>query len=205
MGVGLNASQARAKSQQDMIIYDETDTIMRAIIVASGNGAYETTIEDSTTMTESTPTTVKIGAVFNPTIVVGQTLIINSETATLGTTGTDLNSIICDINDAGLTGVVASKDSGYLILDITLSPSTTWTYEIGMGTANASLGFTQGVYTVSNPVSVDYFSVWQGTVVDRAKTQQMDEIIKHFKNLGYKLERTVNTQTGRTFSWNIYW
>jgi hypothetical protein len=205
MTVGLNASQARAKSQQDMIIYDETDVIMRAVITATATGLYETNIDDGTVMTESTPTVLKIGTVFNPTVTPGATFIINGETATLGVTDTGLNGIVADINDAEIPGVVASKDSGYLVLTITLEAQTTWTYEIGSGTANTSLGFTAGVYTINDPESINYFAVWQGTQTDRAASQQMDQIIKHFSNLGYKIERLVNTNTGKTFVWHIFW
>lgn len=205
MSVGLNASQARAKSQQDMIIFDEVQSIMREVISQSGFGMFEATIDDGTTMTESTPVSVKIGTQQNPTVSPGATLIINGETVTLGQTSTNLNGIVADINDAEIAGVVASKDNGYLVITVTHTQQATWTYEIGAGTANASLGFTAGVYTASNPYSVDYFSVWQGTLVDRAATQQMDEVVKYFRNLGYKIDRVTNTNTSKTFKWYVYW
>jgi hypothetical protein len=205
MSVGLNASQARARSQQDMIIFDETQAIMREVINASANGDFEAYITDGTTMTETTPTSVKIGTVNNPTIIAGQTFIINSSTIVLGTTGTNLNSIIADINDAGVPGVTATKDSGYLVINVTLEPAQTWTYEIGAGTANTALGFSTGVYSAPNPTSLDYYSAWQGTTTDRARVQQMDQVIKHFGNLGYKIERIANTDTYRTFNWALYW
>ena len=205
MSVGLNASQARARSQQDMIIFDETQAIMREVISASAAGDFEAYISDGTEMTESSPVASKIGTVNNPTIIAGQTLIINSYTIVLGTTGTNLNSIIADINDAAVPGVTATKDSGYLVLSITMDPAETWTYEIGSGTANTALGFSAGTYSVQNPTSIDYYSAWQGTTTDRALAQQMDQVIKYFGNLGYKIERVVNINTNRTFSWSIYW
>lgn len=205
MTVGLNASQARAKSTQDMIIFNEVETIMRGVIEASALGLYEVDINDGTVMTDSTPTTQKIGAVHNPIINVGDTVIINGQTVTLGTTGTSLNAVIADINDANIPGVVASKDSDYLILTITLEQNIVWTYDIGAGTANANLGLITGTYTVSDPESVDYFNTWQGTSNDRSKVQQMDSVIKHFRNLGYKIERLINTNTTKTFSWHVYW
>ena len=205
MSVGLNASQARARSQQDMIIFDETQAIMREVISASAEGAFEAYVTDATTLTETTPVGVKIGTVNNPTIIAGQTFIINGSTIVLGTTGTNLNSIIADINDAAVPGIVATKDSGYLVINVTLEPSETWTYEIGAGTANTALGFATGIYSVPNPESIDYYSAWQGTTTDRARVQQMDQVIKHFGNLGYKIERITNTDTYRTFVWAIYW
>lgn len=205
MTVGLNASQARAKSSQDMIIFNEVDIIMRAVIAASGNGEYETEVTDGSLMTESTPSAQRIGAVNNPTITPGDTFIINNHTVTLGTSGTNLNAIIADINDAEIPGVVASKDSNYLVITITLEQTTVWSYEIGAGTANASLGLVAGTYSVSNPDSVSYYNTWQGTSTDRAQVQQMNNVINHFKNLGYKIQRLTNTNTARTFIWHIHW
>ena len=205
MSVGLNAAQARSKASQDMIVYKETQAIMEAIITQSGLGKFEANIDDGTTMTVSTPIIQKIGTVNNPTVNVGDTLIIDSNTVTLGTTGTSLNAIISDINDASIPGVTASKDAGYLVLTIEDSAGATWSYEIGAGTANASLGFVSGVYTLPNPTSISYYTVWQGSVTDRAIQNQMSQVIKHFSDLGYKIERLTNTSTNRTFKWYVYW
>lgn len=205
MNIGLNAAQARAKSSQDMVVFDECTAIMKSIITTSASGVYETYVDDGTTMTESTPSTFKIGTVNSPVINVGDTLIINSTTITLGTTGTNLNSIIADINDAALTGVTASKDAGYLVLNIVLDASTTWSYEIGSGTANAALGFSDGIYVPPTPASTTYFTSWQGSISDRALDNQMNAVIKYFGNLGYKVNRLTNSATGKTFRWHIYW
>ena len=204
MNIGLNAAQARAKSSQDMVVFDECTAIMKSIITTSASGVYETYVDDGTTMTESTPSTLKIGTVNSPVINVGDTLIINSTTITLGTTGTNLNSIIADINDAALTGVTASKDAGYLVLNIVLDASTTWSYEIGSGTANAALGFSDGIYVPPTPASTTYFTSWQGSISDRALDNQMNAVIKYFGNLGYKVNRLTNSATGKTFRWHIY-
>lgn len=202
MSVGLNAAQARAKASQDMIVYKETQAIMEIVISQSALGKFEGTVSDTTTMTNSTPSMQKIGTVNNPTITVGDTLIFNSQTITLGTSGTNLNSIVADINDAGLTGLTASKDAGYLVLTIEGS-SASWNYEIGAGTAN--LGFATGTYSITNPTSVNYFNVWQGTLTDRGLQSQMETVIKHFQNLGYKIERLTNANTSKTLKWYIYW
>lgn len=205
MNIGLNAAQARAKSSQDMIVFDECTSIMKAVITHSAAGSYDTYVSDATTMTESTPSTTKIGTTNNPTVSVGDTFIINGTTITLGSSGTNLNSVIADINDASVTGVTASKDAGYLVLTIVLPASTTWSYEIGSGTANAALGFTDGIYVPPTPSSTTYFTSWQGTITDRALENQMNSVIKYFNNLGYKLERLTNSATGKTFKWHIYW
>tara|TARA_B100000809_G_scaffold175748_1_gene173098 strand:- start:190 stop:807 length:618 start_codon:yes stop_codon:yes gene_type:complete len=205
MSVGLNAAQARAKASQDMIVYQETQTIMEKVITESGLGKFEAYVDDGTTMTISTPSVANTGTVSNPTISVGDTLIIDGATITLGTTGTSLNAVIADINDAGVTGLTASKAGGYLVLTVEDAAGQTWTYEIGAGTANASLGFTAGIYSLTDPTSVSYFDVWQGTASDRSLQNQMEEVIREFQNLGYKLERLSNSSTNRTFKWYIYW
>jgi hypothetical protein len=205
MSVGLNAAQARSKASQDMIVYKETQSIMEEVITQSGLGNFEASVDDGTTMTISTPSVQKIGTVNNPTVNVGDTLIIDSNTVTLGTTGTSLNAIIADINDAAVPGVTASKDAGYLVLTIEDSAGATWSYEIGAGTANTSLGFIAGVYTLPNPTSVEYYTSWQGTSTTRAIQNQMEQVIKHFSDLGYKIERLTNSSTNRTFKWYIYW
>jgi hypothetical protein len=205
MSVGLNAAQARSKASQDMIVYKETQSIMEAIITQSGLGKFEAYVDDGTTMTISTPSVQRIGTVNNPTINVGDTLIIDNTTITLGTSGTSLNAIISDINDASLPGITASKDAGYLVLTIEDSAGATWSYEIGAGTANTSLGLVAGVYSITNPTSVDYYIVWQGSATDRAIQNQMNQVIKYFSDLGYKIERLTNTSTSRTFKWYVYW
>ena len=96
MSVGLNASQARANSNQDLTIFNETQAIMKAIIADSVTGLYETTVSDGTVMTESTPDVVVSGTVTTPVIVNATTLIIEGVTITLGTTGTSLNAVIAD-------------------------------------------------------------------------------------------------------------
>lgn len=51
----------------------------------------------------------------------------------------------------------------------------------------------------------DYFKAWAGTFPNRAKEQQMAEVITYFTNLGYQIERRVNNATGDTFKWGIFW
>ena len=149
MNIGLNAAQARAKSSQDMIVFDECTAIMKAVVTNSVAGDYDTYVSDGTTMTESTPATLKIGTENNAT--------------------------------------------------------TTWSYEIGTGTANTALGITDGIYVPPTPSSTTYFTSWQGTITNRALENQMNSVIKYFNNLGYKLERLTNSATGKTFKWHIYW
>lgn len=205
MTIGLNASQARSKSQQDMIIFNETDVIMRGIIEASERGDYDVVIGDNSTMTESTPESVLVGEVQNPVISYGSTVIINGQTVTLGITSTNLNGIIADINDANIPGVTAGKIDNRLVITIVHTAKETWTYEIGTGTANLAIGIYAGLYTANNPVSIDYFNVWQGLETNRALVQQMDAVIRHFRNLGYKIDRVTNTATSKTFKWYVYW
>ena len=92
-----------------------------------------------------------------------------------------------------------------MVLSISEPQGSTWSYEIGAGTANTALGFVAGVYSIANPSSVDYFNIWQGTATDRGLTNQMEQVIKYFQNLGYKIERLTNTNTSKTFKWYVYW
>ena len=206
MTVGLNAAQARAKSSQDMIIFEECNTIMKQVITASASGNFDIYVSDLTTMTTSTPSVQKIGTINNPVVNNLDTLIINGQSVTLGVVANTLDGIIADINNANLPGIVATKDNNFLVLNIDVHANSVWSYEIGAGTANSSLGFIQGVYSIpTNPESVQYFQSWQGALNDRAKIQQMNSVIKYFQNLGYKIERITNTTTGQTFKWHIYW
>jgi hypothetical protein len=206
MSVGLNASQARSKSREDITIYNEVSTIMLAVITASAAGEFVAYVDDGTTMTESSPTEVVTGTVANPTINVSDSIILGTTTIVLGTTGTSLNAIIADINDAGVTGVVASKNAtNNLVLTFTGQSSAVWTYEIGAGTANTALGLTTGVANITTPSSVNYFQTWQGTRTNRGESQQMDQVIAHFQNMGFKIERTTNTTSQNTYQWNLYW
>ena len=201
----INKTEARAIARADLTIFNETQALMKQVITDAGNGLYETTISDGTTMTESTPVITITGSVSNPTVTPGNTIIIAGNTILLGGTGTNLNSIIADINDyQGLSGLVASKnDSNKLVLSYTAPASTTWSVTVGAGTANTELGLTAGTTNATNPESVTYHEVWQGNSTDKPKTDQMNQVIQYFQNLGYTIDRLINTTTNKTFKWVI--
>ena len=201
----LNSTEARSHARSNLVIFDEVNTLMRQVIAASDAGAYELTVDTGTVMTQSTPDIVVTGSVSNPTVNVGDTVSIGGNTVTLGTSGTGINGVVADINDAGITGVVASKNS-LAQLVITYTPSqANWSLVIGAGTANTALGLTSVTATPSTPASVDYFSVWNGTTTDRKLDDEMQRVIKYFRNLGYNIVRMNNTTTTNTFKWVIYW
>ena len=200
----INKTSARTIARADLTIFNETQALMKQVITDAGNGLYETTITDGTTMTESTPTITIIGSAAAPTITGTPTLIIAGVTITLGTSGLNLNAVISDINDAAVSGLVASKNAANnLVLTYTAPAATAWTVVIGAGTANTALGLTAQTYTASNPDSVAYYNVWSGTVADRAKSDQMNQVINYFENLGYTIERLKNTTTNKNFKWVI--
>jgi hypothetical protein len=199
----INKQEARSMARADLTIFNEVNAIMKQIITDAGNGLYETTVSDGTTMTESTPQITITGSVSNPTITGTPTLIIAGSTITLGTSGTNLNSITADVNDAIIPGLVAGKDNVNFRVFYTAPASTAWQVTIGAGTANTDLGLTAGTTSATNPSSVDYFSVWQGVTNDRAKTDQMNQVISYFENLGYTISRLTNTATNKTFKWVI--
>lgn len=203
MSYYINKNEARATARNDLTIFNEVQALMKQVITDAGNGLYQTTISDATTMTESTPSVTVIGA-SDPTITGTPTLIIAGHTTTLGSTGTNLNSIIADINDASISGLVASKNTNNnLILTYQAPASTTWSVQVGSGTANTELGLTSGTINATDPSSVSYNSVWQGNLADRAKTDQMNQVELYFKNLGYSIDRVTNSVTGKTFKWVI--
>ena len=201
----INKNTARVIARQELTIFREIISLMEQVIVDSGNGLYETTVSDGTEMTQSTPTITVVGSEANPTITGTPTLIVAGSTITLGTTGTNLNSVIADINDAAISGLVASKNSSNnLVLTYQAPAASTWSISIGAGTANADLGFTDNsIITADDPDSVDYYNAWKGVVADHAKQDQMNQVIEHFESLGYYIERRTNTATAKTFKWVI--
>ena len=204
MSYSINSQQARTIARSQLSIFKESNKLMETVISDATNGAYQTTVSDGTDMTESTPTITVTGTVANPAITGTPTVIVNGTTVTLGTSGVNLNSMIADINDAGVSGVVASKNSSNnLVLTFTAPAATTWELVVGAGTANSDLGLSAGTTAATDPVSVTYYQVWQGTVEDRAKADEMRQVIDYFKNLGYTIERQTNTSTNKTFKWVI--
>ena len=204
MTYAINKTVARTIARSDLTIFNETQALMKQVITDAGNGLYETTITDGTTMTESTPTITITGTAANPTITGTPTVIIAGITVTLGTSGLNLNAIISDINDASITGLVASKNAANnLVLSYTVAQSTSFTVVVGAGTANTALGLTAQTNSATNPDSVTYFNTWQGTATDRVKTDQMNQVILYFQNLGYTIERLKNTNTNKTIKWSI--
>lgn len=64
------------------------------------------------------------------------------------------------------------------------------------------------IMTASTPTTSDsekYFNTWQGTLVDRAAKNQMDQVVKYFTDLGYRIEQITNTVSSTTFKWYVYW
>ena len=207
MSYSINATSARQIARADLTIFNETQALMKQVITDAGNGLYQTTISDGTEMTESTPEIVVTATQANPTITPGDAVILGGQTILLGGTGSNLNSVIADINDyQGLPGLVASKNTAnQLVLTYTAPAATAWQLIVGAGTgtANADLGLTAATNTASNPVSVDFYNCWQGNATSRPKTDQMNQVILYFQNLGYSIQRIKNTTTNKTFKWEI--
>ena len=204
----LNKTQARSHARSQLNIFDEVNSVMRKVIVASDAGLYSVTVDDGTTMTESTPVIVITGTKATPVITGTPTVILGGTTITLGTTGLSLNAVIADINDAAITGLVASKDtSDKLVLTYTAPAATSWSFTIGAGTANTALGLdaAAGTTTATDPSSVTYNNVHTGAVTDRKSDDEMTQVRLYFTNLGYNIQQQTNTVTGKTFKWIIYW
>lgn len=65
MAIFPTAVNARTLAEQSLIIFDEVRAIERAIIVAAAAGNLTVTVDDDTTMTNSTPVDVTSQAYFN--------------------------------------------------------------------------------------------------------------------------------------------
>lgn len=205
MGHKLTASQARTVALTDLIVHNEVDYIERQIFAAGLNGDLNVTVDDGTTMTESTPTITVTGTELNPTVTGANTVILAGETVILGTTGLSLNAVIADINDAAIAGVTASKNATDQLV-ITYEPAETgWSLVVGAGTANAELGLTAGTETPSTPASVSYYNAWTGDIVDRKLSTQMAQVVNHFQGEGFNIMQKKNTNTSNTFYWELFW
>ena len=63
MSYSINKSEARLLARADLTIFNETQALMKQVITDAGNGLYETTVTDGTTMTESTPTIIVLSLI----------------------------------------------------------------------------------------------------------------------------------------------
>lgn len=64
----------------------------------------------------------------------------------------------------------------------------------------------------SEATGLNYFRVWKcldcgiETTYDQiALLDQMNQVIKHFKDLGYVIDRRITSNTDTTFYWKIMW
>jgi hypothetical protein len=199
----LNAGSARLQSSNSLNIYNEISEIFKKIIIETQNGNYDITIKN-TPMTFTTPKIKIIGTVTNPVIQNGDTININGDNIILGTSGLNLNSVISDINDANIEGLLASKENNKLVLEYTV-PENNWQIVIGGGTANTALGIPAQIYIPDQPTSVEYFNVWSNLVSDRKLKSEMDMVVTYFEKLGYSITRRTNLNTSNTFEWIIQW
>jgi hypothetical protein len=204
--MNLTAANARIISYTDLIVHNEIDYITRKIIAASASGESEIIINDGTPMTDSTPNIVVAGSVENPVLASGtNNVVIAGTTVTLGTDGSDLNSVIALINDAEITGVVASKNSLNQLV-ITYNPQmSSWNLVVGSGTSNADLGLIAETTTADMPESTVYYTVWGGTSENRKYARDMTTVAAYFQNNGFNIVQRQNTVTETTFIWELYW
>ena len=204
MVYSINATRADLISTSDLLLYDEISYIKRAILTESQAGNRQVIVNDGTVMTESSPEVTVTGTVTAPVITPSNTLILNDSAVVLGTTGTNLNAVIADINDAAISGVTATKQQDQLVLTY-IPTDGVWQFVIGAGTANAELGLTTSTVTPTNPLSVDYYSVWRGLAQDRVLSDRMTTVIQSIEAKGFNIIRRTNTVTNTTFEWYIQW
>ena len=208
MAHDLTATQARTVSTTDAVIYNEIDTINRAVLAAALAGDLNTQVADGTTMTESTPTitvTSSGAGAFTPSA----TAVFAGTTVTFGDGGTDgtgLDQAVADINNAAIAGLTATTDGAEITLTYS-PPQATWSLTLAEGTgALAELGLTAGTITATTPDSVSYYNMWSGQIEDRKKSFEFTQVIQHFQDSGYSILAKQNTASAQTtFLWEVYW
>jgi hypothetical protein len=77
--------------------------------------------------------------------------------------------------------------------------------ELAILTASADGLYEVAVEDTDMTTSAIYANVWRGVTQDRAKEIQMAAIIKYFTDLGYSIDRKMNSTSGTTFVWQVYW
>jgi hypothetical protein len=201
----LTATQARSASTTDQVIYNEIDTVTRAILVAALAGELTTVVADGTIMTDSTPTITVTGTVTNPVVgVTDESLVIAGETITLSANN-DVDQIVATINDAMITGLVANKNVSQQVVIVYDPLPTAWSLIVSAGAGADTVGITVGSETPPTPSSVAYHSVWSGQETDRKKSYEYAQVVQHFQNLGYSIIAKKNTDTVNTLKWELYW
>ena len=201
----FTATQARTASTTDRVIYNEIDAVTRAVLAAALAGELTVVVDDGTIMTNSTPTITVIGTVTNPVVGGGdELLVIAGETITLSANN-DVDQIVATINDAAITGLVATKNAAQQVVIAYNPPAATWTLSVSVGTGADTIGVTVGAQTPSTPSSVSYHGVWSGQETDRKKSYEFAQVVQHFQNLGYSIMAKKNTDTGNTLKWELYW
>jgi len=205
----FTATQARNLSTTDQVIYNEIDFINRAILADALAGNLQTTVNDGTTMTESTPVVTVVSTGYADGWTPGGTLTIAGTTVTLSSgvnDGTNIDQATADINAAGVVGLVATNDGSEITLTYE-TPRTTWSLILAEDSgALGELGFTSGTFSAPAPESTEYYSVWSGQTEDRKKSFEFSEVVNHFQGLGYSILAKLNTESQTaTFMWEVYW
>lgn len=204
MAIMISAADAKLQGQGNLVILKEVRAIEEAVLTAINNSLLSATVSDGTVMTMSTPSIDVTGTLNGPALTIGDTFSINETTVTLS--GTNINSVVDDINTLAITGITASKTAVAGALKIT-SDNTNFSLIIaaGTGTVLADLGIVAST-TNATAVSKDYYTVWKNTSINTTYVQQMAEVITHFTNLGYTILRQSNAVTSNaTFKWSVTW
>lgn len=202
----LTATQARAVSTTDLVIYNEIDSIQRKIIEQSLLGNLTATVDNGTTMTESTPVITITGTVSNPVVGgAGESLTLANANIALPA-NSDINQIVAAINDAGIQGLTAAKNASSQVVLTYEVPQGSWELVVGVDSGNTTIGITDDVYTPVAPESVSYYQVWSGVTEDRKKSYEIAQVTNHFQRLGYNILAKKNTDSQTAvIKWELYW
>lgn len=120
--------------------------------------------------------------------------------------------VITDPGTGATTSVTVSADAVSSVAVIT--PGSNYTQSASAAVINPSTApapTTDAVVTLSvsentfgtNPAL--YWQVWSGAVTNKAIQLQLNQVLSHFKGLGYTVVIQTNPATGNTLQWKICW
>lgn len=192
----LHARDIRTNARAYLIIHNEVRSIENAILLAADNGLLDAIVYNTymTNTTLPSPLTVDSVNDANDTIEVtshgiDQGAEIKFETSdTLPEPLNATDSYYAIIVDANNIKVANSFVDSVNNQAINITTTGTGTHQI----------------KVLSPQE-QFFRTWKGLRIDRSQIDQMNGVIKHFRDLGYEISRKTNPNTDVTFEWHISW
>ena len=198
-----SATDARNSPIRELAVHDESRAIESAILTAINQGLYQVTVSNGTPMTNSI---TSISARFTANLTTNTLVMANhgfntGDAVTVSTTGTLPAPLVSSIYyyaifvDDNNIRLAASLSDALLQRPVAIVLSN-----VGSGISTCNL----------YAASLDYYAAWQGTTLSNPQllspyNDQMNTVIAYFTNLGYTINRIINTSTNNTLSWSVQW